>query len=217
MRIIHFTDFHAHWPWFEWAAREGPRYDLAIHSGDFINMRHSRIPEQAERIKAWSESLRGRWIICSGNHEADGLLQHPQWIESLSRPALSTDGGRVAFDKSEITASGWRRPLTHPLMPRLRWITVHHEPPAESQVGTDQSDYGSFDLRQDLEVQQPAVLFCGHQHKPSCWHDMIGRTLCLNPGRGSHSTVPNFIVYDDQMKRTAYYVGGEMQAVLRLP
>ena len=226
MRIIHFSDFHAHWPWFDWAAREGARYDLAIHSGDFIEMRQPRIPAQADRVKAWSDALKGEWVFCSGNHEAEGLTAHRlwmttlsrTWVTTLSRTWVTTDGGRKVLSGREVTVSGWRDSLTPPAKTGLRWLAVHHEPPTETAVATDeQSDFGSFDLRQELEDQQPDVLFCGHQHTPTRWHDRVGKTLCLNPGRSTHPAVPNFIVYDDQLKRAALNVGGEVQTVLRLP
>ena len=218
MRIIHFSDFHAHWPWFEWAAREGARYDLAIHSGDFIEMRQPRIPAQADRVKAWSDALKGEWVFCSGNHEAEGLADYRSWLTSLGRTGVTADGGRKVLAGSEITVSGWRDPLTPPMQSGLRWLAVHHEPPEETTVATgEHSDFGSFDLRQELENQQPDVLFCGHQHTPTRWHDRVGKTLCLNPGRSTHPAVPNFIVYDDQSKRATFHVGGEVQTVLRLP
>jgi Icc-related predicted phosphoesterase len=218
MRIIHFSDFHAHWPWFDWAARESARYDLAIHSGDFVEMRQPRILVQADRVKAWSDALKGEWVFCSGNHEAEGLADHRLWMTTLGRTGVTTEGGRKVLAGSEITVSGWRDPLTPPAETELRWLAVHHEPPEETAVATDEhSDFGSFDLRQELEGQQPDVLFCGHQHAPTRWHDRVGKTLCLNPGRGTHPAVPNFIVYDDQVKRASYHVGGAVQTVLRLP
>ena len=149
--------------------------------------------------------------------EAEGLADYRSWLSSLGRTGVTTDGGRKVLAGSEVTVSGWRDPLTPPMQTGLRWLVVHHEPPEETAVATDKhSDFGSFDSRQELENQQPDVLFCGHQHTPTRWHDRVGKTLCLNPGRSTHPAVPNFIVYDDQSKRAAFHVGGEVQTVLRL-
>jgi len=68
-----------------------------------------------------------------------------------------------------------------------RAIIVSHSPPSGTKLAITGSgvDLGIDALRRVIDDKQPLACFCGHLHE-SAGQEMIGKTLCLNPGPLMH-------------------------------
>lgn len=196
MRILHLTDFHFRQPWFAWAAKVAPDYDLVALTGDLLRcLGSSSTRTQTRWLKAWIAEFPGRLALCSGNHD-----EPADWLHAVSRPNLLVDGGHMHLGSWTIESVGWGK---MPTMGGPRHITLIHCPPAQSATAIswyDGSDWGDFELGQWLATtpaqKRPRLILSGHEHTPLRWHDCLNGTWSFNPGIAIHGEVPRRIVID---------------------
>ena len=83
-----------------------------------------------------------------------------------------------------------------------RMVWVVHTPPYGCALDTTRSGahVGSRALRAALEAAQPALALHGHIHESPVttgrWVERIGRTVCVNPGRGASAAPLHAVVVD---------------------
>lgn len=149
--------------------------------------------------------------------EALKFLTAERWMDALERPGLVTD------HRSELleTKAGSLVVTTIPYDPtasvswdalwyqgaRLRrehrspWLVLHHEPPADTEVGGMLGDTALFYRMQEY---RPDFVLSGHLHNQpyrGSFADRVGSTWCFNPGtppltRLRSAPQPNSILLD---------------------
>lgn len=216
MRILHCSDFHGNKAWFDWLAESAADFDLACLTGDHLDLLDlHRIEPQLHLVKAALWRVVSPLALCSGNNDSFNdpsvppCLLHAVWLKELRRPRLWVDGDEFELGRLRFTCVGWNAPLPAAAGDEI-WL--YHAPPSRSPLSTGPlgADVGDEILGEMCRAGVgPAMVLSGHQHNPRHWLWCIGRTWCLNPGRGSHLSVPNHIVIDTAQRTAALHRGGE--------
>ena len=202
MRILHVTDLHSYAPWFRWVAAQAPSYDLVCLTGDMLNLRELNVDAetQMESARALLGAIPGPLALCSGNHDqhTDRNGHDANWIKSLRRDRLWIDGDAFQLSGYRFRCIGWCDPIPWVMQDE---IVLMHAPPfgAKTSMVAGGVSFGDEDARRICELNAkiaPRLLLGGHVHSPLQFHDMIVRTITLNPGHGRHRKIPNHMIID---------------------
>lgn len=202
MTILHVTDFHFNQRWFDWVLHDAPSHDLLVMSGDLLDL---SLPtpqrKQIEWVSDWINRYPGEMCLCSGNHdlEWDAYAERwtpAYWLRDLANPRVWSDGQRVERDGLSILNIGC---TTRPKGGEAD-IWVVHAPPSRTLVATRSSgaDYGDQELIGSVRRHAPRLVLSGHIHTPMQWHEQVGATLYLNPGRNADAAFPNHILVNTE-------------------
>lgn len=209
MRILHCTDLHCDRKWSNWLVKAASNYDLVCVTGDHLDLTDFQaIDTQVSMVRTTFQGLGSPVAVTSGNNDsfhAEGSplwLLHAKWLADLRRHGCWVDGDEFESAGLRIRCVGWNARLPSATGDEI-WL--YHAPPARSLVALDSSghDVGDEILGEVCRAGAgPRILLSGHQHQPQRHACLVGRTWCMNPGRGTHPNVPNHIVINT-LTRTA--------------
>ena len=201
MKLLIVADVHARKDWWHWLCRVAPAYDGVIVAGDLIDgvSRPQHLTDDRKLAEHSCETIRKTTpvFIAEGNHHAVG---HWAWMKAhLGRHRLE---GLViqtlpyADHETQFTELKISRQIAE-AEDRI-WICVEHYPPIRSRISGVGDNY-MLEVRSLLA--RPDILVCGHIHEApfkinGSWHDIIGQTLCLNPGCLWGAEEPCHIILD---------------------
>lgn len=236
MQLLAVTDLHYRLPLFDWLTHAVDDVDVLTISGDLLDIA-TPVPYEAQSLVVASYLARlaesATVLVSSGNHDLDGPgpagEQTAGWLRALDVAGLHTDGSSIDLEGVRITvAPWWDGPSTRDEVARQleqaaedrpdRWVWVYHSPPAGTRLCFDgRRSFPDDDLAAWVLEYQPDLVLCGHIHQApwaegAGWHDRLGRTLVVNPGK-QIGKVPPFVRIDTDAA-TATWVGlGERQTV----
>lgn len=223
MRILHCSDFHANPEWFGWLANSAGNYDVVCLTGDHLDLLNlQQINSQLSMIQGALRRVAVPVMLCSGNNDAYSgppappELQHAAWLADLRRPGIWVDGDVLEVGGVRITCVGWNAGLPSATSDEI-WLC--HAPPARSWVSGDPWDGEAGDeiLGEVCRAGAgPGLLLSGHQHHPQRHVCLVGRTWCLNPGYGTHPSVPDHIIVDTQLRTTVLRIPGRDDSVTHI-
>lgn len=200
--LLHVTDLHFRKDHYAFVSRFAERTHCGVViSGDLIDSAafHATIEQQIAWVGNWVRAATFPLFICGGNHDIDGTEAgstelRAGWLLNLSRAGVVVDGQSGRFAGVEVACAPYMADFG------LNYIgadiLVHHEPPYQSLTAGGEAEgtqAGSVDLEryfQTVRALPHRLLLCGHAHRPRRWHDMVGGTLCVNPGSDRSSRVP---------------------------
>ncbi len=200
MTILHVTDFHFNKSWFDWLLHRAPAHDLAVMSGDMLDLA-SATPhrKQIAWVADWFADYPRPLCVASGNHDLEWSDELERWtpaywLRRIGNPNVWTDGQRVEFNGTSILSIGC---ATRPKGGNAD-IWVVHAAPAESLVTARSrgGDGGDPDMVSAVRRYSPRLVLSGHVHDPLHWREQERDTLLLNPGRNAEADVPNHILVD---------------------
>jgi Icc-related predicted phosphoesterase len=178
-----------------------------VLSGDALSIAaHVPVEAQIVAVRTTLAELarRTRLVLCSGNHDLDGLNgageKMARWVAELDLDGVIVDGRTVTVEGWLLTVLPWwdgpaaraevdalleetaHRRDEHP------WIWVYHSPPECRLSWTGSRHYGDEAARTWIDRHEPDVVLCGHIHQApftpeGSWIDRIGATWLFNPGR----------------------------------
>lgn len=202
MKILHLADLHLHHGWFDWISAKSRGYDLIVIAGDIQDaFSNAGMHQQARAAAKWLLSIKTPTVICSGNHDfwkSDHMSSvdtqaEAAWIKNLrgSGAIIGVDGDIVDFNGFSICVNGW---LQRPVSRRFD-IVVTHAPPSGCVCARSYgTDHGDSALSAPLSAHPPALMLCGHIHKPeklSChWDELNPFTAILVPGCDDQMSAP---------------------------
>ena len=150
-------------------------------------------------------------------HLAESLILRERWMDALSRPGVVTDNrsevletasGRIVITTIPYDYTGfahrkdlWRSGASLRQQTGAPWLVLHHEPPADTDVG---GSHGHTGLPSMVARYHPDYVLSGHiHHRPyvGSFVCRIRSTWCFNPGvpeaaEVTKAVVPNHIVLD---------------------
>ncbi|MFZ5497219.1 MAG: metallophosphoesterase family protein [Verrucomicrobiota bacterium] len=222
MKILHCSDLHGVFPWYEWLVREAPGYDLVCLAGDLLDAGSpGTIPDQMRDISVILGRVRTAMAICSGNHDmVHAVDSGPSalWVQDLRRPGVWTDGDRCERQGRRFYCHPWVLPVP---VASAGDIWIIHSPPegtATSQADGSDYDHGDFEFSELCQSGRgPAIALCGHIHEPRSWNATMGRTLVLNPGWSRDPLVPAHIVLDLSQRTATRHFPEHPPETVRLP
>jgi predicted phosphodiesterase len=223
MRILHVSDFHARWAWFEWLAKEGGKFDMVIYTGDFLNLFGSEpLGAQVTRVTAWARTFPVPFLWCPGNHDTDTgarPVSSGRWLETLSGRHFFNTAGLASRLGATFARIDWQQPI--PEQKDCRFVLAHAPPAgcrtAISAVGN--SDLGNFQLGEALRAaatRVPAIVLSGHVHTPVNWFDRCGSAWSFNPGINPDTRLPSHIVIDTEKRKAWWLPDGELAGAVDL-
>ncbi len=236
MRLLAVTDLHYRLPLFDWLLRVGPAADLVTVSGDLLDIANP-VPYEAQSVVVAGYLSRlaehTTLLVSSGNHDLDGPgadgEQVAGWLRRATAPTLHTDGSSLDVDGIRFTVvPWWDGPLTQAAVNRQlaeaaqdrpqRWVWVYHAPPAGTRLCFDgRRSFPDAELTAWVERYRPDLVLCGHIHQAPWvegggWHDRLGSTMVLNPGKQVGKEPPH--VWIDLDDGVATWLGlGERDSV----
>lgn len=207
MRVLAVTDLHYRLPLYDWLIQAGADADLVTIAGDLLDI-VSPVPHESQAVVVaeYLRRLAGQTpvAVCSGNHDLDGPgptgEQNAAWLQQLDVPGLTTDGSSLDVGDVRVTvAPWWDGPATQGQVARQlsdaadgrpdRWVWLYHAPPAQTRLCFDgRRSFPDESLTAWVQAWQPDLVLCGHIHQApwangGAWHDRLGRTTVINPGK----------------------------------
>ncbi|MDP0500279.1 MAG: metallophosphoesterase family protein [Verrucomicrobiota bacterium JB022] len=200
MRILFVTDLHYQQPWFDWIRDQAPEHDLLCLGGDLLDQNHpAPHHKQVDCVGQWLHELTQPTYLCSGNHDrpwdsARSRWLPADWLHALGDVHLWAHASIVPCGDLRLLIGHYHEPLPHGEAD----IWLVHTPPAGSSVSRPAHgrDMGDRRLAIELHQRRPALVLCGHQHRPAYWYARLGPTLCVNPGLNWGAPFPNHVVVD---------------------
>lgn len=219
MRCLVVADLHYSLPQFDWLLSAAPHFDVVIIAGDALDI-GSIVDFQAQIVVVRKYlallSKATRVILCSGNHDLDERdatgEKISRWIGETDNLGIARDGDSLSIGDTLFTICPWwdgprvkenigvqlrEAAATH----RVRWIWVHHAPPANSPTSWASSrSQGDIELVQWIEAYRPDIVLSGHVHqspftRDGSWFDCVGETWVFNAGH-QFGRPPTFIAID---------------------
>jgi len=238
MKLLIVSDLHYGLRQFDFVAELAPHFDAVVIAGDLLDLR-SPVPIAAQAVAVAAQLARigglGTVLVCSGNHDLDGLdgagEKAATWLQAVHSPGVHVDGSALELGAALVTVCPWwEGPIGRAALGvrlardsgnRLeRWMWVHHAPPTGSKLATDgRRDYGDDALAGWIDEFEPDFVFSGHIHQSPFtgvggWAEKIGNTWLFNPGR-EPGPVPSHIVLDlDEGHATWFSSEGSARVVL---
>ncbi|MBI2669221.1 metallophosphoesterase family protein [Candidatus Woesearchaeota archaeon] len=189
MKILFFTDLHAHQPTLKALVKRAsePDIDLVMTCGDFTKM------GAGLSLVLQSFQQTGKKFYCiPGNHESDALLTdaaeefslcinfHRQSFEANGYRFLGYGEGGFAQEDARFRkiAREWYSEFNGEKI-----VFVCHMPPYGTAVDLLERGYvGNVDYRQFIDRIKPKLVVCGHLHETVGKVDLINGTKIVNPG-----------------------------------
>jgi Icc-related predicted phosphoesterase len=234
MRCLVVADLHYTLPQFDWLVAAAPHFDLVIFAGDALDL-GSIVDFRAQIVvvKTYLALLaaKTRVIICSGNHDLDDRSPEGEkiarWIGDVRALGIACDGDTLVIGDTAFTiCPWWDGPLVKASIARqlsrdaahhpLRWIWVHHAPPANSPVSWGgKRFFGDAELTGWIVRYQPAMVISGHVHQSpfiseGSWFDRLGPTWAFNTGR-QPGRPPTYIVIEAGVGRAYWLAAGQAE------
>jgi predicted phosphodiesterase len=219
LKCLLVADLHYDLRKFDWVVDAASHVDVVVLAGDHLDA-FSPVarPAQAIVVQSYLRRIRGRapLLICSGNHDLDSRNGWGElitrWITLARAYDVPTDGDSHRIGDTLFTICPWhdgsgRRAEVARLLALdaarrpLRWVWVHHAPPAGSPTSWDgRRSFGDASLRSWIRKHQPDVVLSGHVHQSpfsrgGAWADQIGRTWVFNAGH-QDGPLPSHVVVD---------------------
>ena len=229
MQILAVSDLHyrlKHWDWLVGAAAE---VDVVAVAGDLADVA-SPVPIEVQSVvlATYLDRLAEHAVVLasSGNHDLDGPGEHGEqvagWLQQPRAAGVVADGGSVDVDGTRFTVCPWwdgpagRAAVAAQLADAAvdrpdRWVWVYHSPPAGTVLCRDgRREFPDHDLAGWIAEHQPDLVLCGHIHQApwvdgGSWHDRLGRTVVVNPGRQIGPVPPHVRIDTDA--GTAHWYG----------
>jgi Icc-related predicted phosphoesterase len=198
MTILHVTDFHFNKRWFDWLRHRAPPHDLAVISGDLLDLAGATPHrQQIAWVSEWLSRYPRPLCVASGNHDLEwhdqtGRWMPAYWLRYIANPNLWVDSQRVELNGVSVLNLGC---ATRPKGGEAD-IWVAHAAPKGTLVAarTSGGDGGDPDLNASVARYAPRLVLSGHVHDPLHWRQHEDATLFLNPGRAPQAEVPNHIL-----------------------
>jgi Icc-related predicted phosphoesterase len=219
LKTLIVADLHFRESWFEWLINSAAAYDAVLIAGDLLDL--FRIdperPTQARIVLYYLRQLarRTKVVLCSGNHDEIGPLNDCggvpvySWLtEAGDIPGVLTDGGMWVTEEVIISSIPYcaseagkallfgRGGIVKRDRPGLKWIVLHHVPPA---LGDSFSGEEVAALKL-LYNYQPDYFISGHIHGlPSAlgkWKIKVGSSTVILPGQTLDAPVPDHVIFD---------------------
>lgn len=232
MKILHVSDLHANWAWFDWVGAQ-TGHDLLIVAGDLQNTcaevedLEKELENQLQNIINWAEILpKIPTVICSGNHDDETLLDQIKHLRHIH-----SDGWNGIIHDVWVTIAPFRweddkksNIKTYGMLkdprrsPKLPWLFVSHRPPV-GKLGRDTLNDADSGINSWMGSLPIDYVFCGHSHfqpgiNQTCF-EKIGNGVAFNPGSTARSTqeksgipldpIPNHIQFDISSKKGVWY------------
>jgi len=217
VRVLTAADLHQHrWLYDELAQAVAEQWpDIVALVGDFLeggelNKEHLSPEECAERLAA----LPCEVVLVAGNHDTYGFEPFAERWRQLGKPLHALHGEAIAFgplvitgfpcsfgndsfflmgrDSKSMDVDEWLPAIGARHGRAMRSLWLMHEPPARTSLCPPDGFMAGLDeWREAIERFLPWVTVHGHDHvtpiKNKTPYDMIGRTVCLNPGQPHQS------------------------------
>ncbi len=221
MKILHVSDLHYNLGWFNWLERVAANYDLVCIAGDLLDASQPDIiSEQIRTVAASIGRMSTTVAICSGNHDLVKGVEIPSalWMHELCLPHVWVEGNSFKIGGRNLLCHSWLSPL-HAASEDDIWII--HLPPQgteTSRAKENNFDHGDFEFSELCKSGRgPAIALCGHIHQPRSWHDIVGRTLVLNPGESNDPGIPAHIIIDLEQYVAVRHAPGHIDEAISLP
>jgi Icc-related predicted phosphoesterase len=228
MRLLLVADLHYSLPQFDWVVEMAPTFDVVVMAGDHLDI-GSIVDGRAQSVvvRKYFNRLRelAPLLICSGNHDLDSKSETGEkvarWLARSQHEGIPSDGDSFTFEDTLFTICPWwdgpvvRARIVEQLAEDakhrpMRWIWVHHAPPAQSPTSWGGSRYyGDVELKEWIERYQPDFVLSGHVHqspfvRDGSWVDRIGRTWVFNAGQHP-GTPPAHVVIDTDEEEAMWF------------
>jgi Icc-related predicted phosphoesterase len=200
VRILHVTDFHGETVWFDFLRDESLDVDVICLTGDLIEQSTDAAvnKRRQQQVLDACAGITIPLLIATGNHDSEPSHRLPNpgsWLSRLESSTCHVDPSNVSIGGIRFGAIAWGSSKDR-LNPAVD-VILAHAPPAGLSVGSGREQDEDRVLRKWLEANPGRrLVLSGHVHQPRSWHDRIGNTLCLNPGRQDGATLPNRIRID---------------------
>ena len=205
MRLLHVTDLHYHWPWFQWVQREASKYEAVCFTGDFLHMFNRRVAheQQAHDVLRWLNGFRTPIFVCSGNHDwvtsTREELANVRFLRSMNA-SVRSDGTDEIFNGYRFVCGGWCETLKR-FEGEVPVVLLSHAPPNKTRLSASVrggDDLGDAGVRAAAESLPPrSIVLSGHVHEPEVWCERVGNAWAFNAGYPSARTeIPHHIALD---------------------
>ncbi len=185
MRILAFTDLHAHHGALEELTKRSKQADLILCAGD-MSIFGMALLDILEAMNDWGKPV----FLIHGNHEDEDILAdvneqfpnlhfvHKQEKEFQNVSVLGWGGGGFARQDPQLEK------FAKNLKPKANRIIMFHGPPHGTSLDYKEGFEftGCKTRRAVVERLQPFLVLCGHIHENFGNQDKIGKSLVLNPG-----------------------------------
>jgi Icc-related predicted phosphoesterase len=219
MKLLHVSDLHYRLRQFDWLAEVAGTVDVVTIAGDLLDIR-SPVPLDAQviAVSAAVRALGSRVLLlaASGNHDLDSRdvsgEKTARWLNAAKSDRVRVDGESLYLGEDLFTVCPWwdgplgraaldERLAAAALLPRRRWIWVHHAPPSGSPLAWDgRREFGDEALAGWISRFEPDVVLVGHVHQApfvggGAWSDRMGTTWIFNAGQ-QPGPVPAHVLID---------------------
>jgi Icc-related predicted phosphoesterase len=228
VRYLIASDLHYSLPQLDWIATKSADFDAVILAGDHLDLAgRAELNAQIILLTALFARLADRTVLVanSGNHDLTARRAHGEkaavWLDDVDQ-RVATDGARRQIGDDLVSVCAWwegpdtRRELEDQLAEDASaratggvWIWVYHSPPDQSPTSwSGKRHFGDDALNELARLHQPDLVLTGHVHdapfrNDGSWHDHIGSTLVLNPGRQT-GPIPAHLVLDTDERRVSW-------------
>jgi Icc-related predicted phosphoesterase len=238
MKLLQVSDLHYRLRHFDWLAQIAGAVDVVVIAGDLLDIR-SPVPldAQAIAVSAAMRALGSRVLLlaASGNHDLDSRdstgEKVARWLSAVKSDRVRVDGESLYLGDDLFTVCPWwdgplgraalgKRLAKAALLPRRRWIWVHHAPPSGSPLAWDgRREYGDAVLTGWISRFEPDIVLAGHVHQApfvggGAWSDRIGTTWIFNAGQ-QPGPVPTHVLIDLEAG-TAAWISADDRAQISL-
>ncbi|MBN1923660.1 MAG: metallophosphoesterase family protein [Nanoarchaeota archaeon] len=190
MKVLFFTDVHGDVKTAKKLVEKSRKADLAVCAGDL-----SRLGEGFGEVISELKKMK-KLLLIPGNNETPEfvneateeydniLIIEDDVYQDLEIRFLGIGGGSISpFNTPyELTDEEFRNKLDK--YGDNITVLVSHTPPKNTKLDKTRNGLhiGSFAIGEWIKKNQPRLCCCGHVHECQGQEEMIGNTLCFNPG-----------------------------------
>ncbi|MBN2141862.1 metallophosphoesterase [Candidatus Woesearchaeota archaeon] len=188
MRILAFTDHHGDAHALAKVKKKSKKADLILCGGDITIFEN-----HLKRIVRELNGLGKKVLLIHGNHEDERTLRkecehhrnltflHKKFYEQDDVLFVGYGGGGFAPRDGEFEEFSKKIKTRHKKGQKL--VVILHGPPHGTKVDIVMGDHvGSKSYANFIRKQKPDLVICGHIHDCNHRHDMIGKSIVVNPG-----------------------------------
>jgi Icc-related predicted phosphoesterase len=188
MRILAFTDHHGDEHDLAKVRKKARKADLILCGGDFTIFEN-----HLKRIVRELNGLGKKVLLIHGNHEDERNVRkeclhrrnlvflHKKFYEQDGVLFVGYGGGGFALRDREFEAFSKKIKSKHKKGQKL--VVMFHGPPYKTRVDLIMGEHvGNKSYTDFIRKQKPDLVICGHLHDNNHRHDMIGKSVVVNPG-----------------------------------
>lgn len=187
MKILAFTDVHAHKKMLQMLAKKAKHANLLLCSGDLTVFEHG-LRESLRILTRAGKPL----LVIHGNHEEERTIDHltmKHVIPFHRKPyrvgnILFLGHGGGGFSMTDHKLEKRLHTLKEKIQPGDKVIFVTHAPPYGTEL-----DYlplfghvGCRTITKAIRELKPHLFICGHLHENFNVHQKLDKTFLINPG-----------------------------------